>query len=223
MDALEKKLSANDFALPALKSHAYDDLERAMQQVFVALLDSHEALGNETLSELTQMHEYGIPFLGGHTVIERFTKLNGLAVLRRENGELADRIMAIILSQWLGMASERGLAFVKFVLDMLYPKKNKVTQLWHSKPKADAYPNYVYETAADDRFLTSRVRIQLNNDVDTKELAEIVPVFRRLVPWHIVPEVAISADADADGNRLCAAVGMASYHLANFAPQTEYP
>lgn len=212
-----KKLTANDFALPILASHAYDDLERAMQQAFAKLLDDNARQGNETLSELTQMHEYGTPFLGSHTVIERFTKLNGLAVLRRENGELADRIMAVILAQWLALASERGLAFVQFVLDMLYPKKNKVTQLWHSKSKAHEYPNYLYETNAPDRFLTSRVRIRLDNDVDIKELAELIPVFRRLVPWQIVPEVAIGADMD--GNRLGVAVGMISFHVADFTPK----
>lgn len=211
-----KKLTANDFALPILASHAYDDLERAMQQVFAALLDNHRPADNTVLSELAQMHEYGASFLGGHTVIERFTKLNGLAVLRRENGELADRIMAIILSQWLGMASERGLAFLQFVLDMLYPKQNKVTQLWHSKDRALEYPNYLFAEPTNERFLTSRVRVMLDYSIDIKELAELAPTLSRLVPWHVVPDIAVSYDNEP--TPIGVAVGMLAFHVADFSP-----
>lgn len=209
-------LTAHDFALPVLASHAYDDLERAMQQVFAALLDNHRPADDTVLSELAQMHEYGASFLGGHTVIERFTKLNGLAVLRRENGELADRIMAIILSQWLGMASERGLAFLQFVLDMLYPQQNKVTQLWHSKDRALEYPNYLFAEPASDRFLTSRVRVMLDYSVDIKELAELAPTLSRLVPWHVVPDIAVSYDNEP--TPIGVAVGMLAFHVADFSP-----
>lgn len=179
------------------------ELEQAMKAVFVGLISQQH-------TALTDIFDYGTPFMGTKQVIERFTKLNGLAILRRENDNLADRIMAIILANWQALASERGLAFLQFVLDMLYPKQNEVIQLYHSKTKSHLYPLYLSEQPTNDSFLTSRIRIKIADNVDMKELVELVPVFRRLVPAHIVPDVTIQLDLPDLPNL---GMAMASHHI----------
>ena len=91
-----------------------------------------------------------------------FTKLNGLAVLRRDNGGLSDKLMSVIYTDWESIASERGVSFLQFVLDMLYPTQSVVIPLLHSKAFASSYPRHVSEIQGQGRFLTSRVRIKID-------------------------------------------------------------
>ena len=67
---------------------------------------------------------YSVPCQGRQSVVECFTKLNGLVVFRRDDDGLSDTLMRIIYANWQALASERGLGFLQFVLDMLYPKQN---------------------------------------------------------------------------------------------------
>lgn len=210
MTQFNAPLTAKDFTAPLTYSHAYDELEGSMRAVF------QQMIAENMLLDLDDMFNYGTPSLGSRTVVERFTKLNGLAVLRRNDDGLSDKIMAIILANWQALASERGLAFLQFVLDMLYPNQNHILRLYHSKAKANLYPNYVTETLNDSNFLTSRIRIKLDDDIDIAELAELAPVFRRLVPWQIVPEVAIGVTMS--DNKLGMAVACERFHVADFSP-----
>ena len=88
----------------------------------------------------------------------------------------------MILSAWQGMASGRGLAFLQFVLDMLFPGNNRVLRLWHSKELADAYPVAVSEKQMPGSFLTSRVRIALTLDDDNSDISDIAPVLKSWFP-----------------------------------------
>lgn len=209
MSLLNRDISASDLNTPVDKSHKYNELEAAIASVNRAMLLA-------MLPDMVDMHQYGTPFLGSKNVVERFSKLNGLAVLRRNDSGFSDTLMAIILANWQSLASERGLAFLQFVLDMLYPGQNNIVRLWHSKKHLSQYPNYIYETQASDRFLTSRIRIALDNEIDTKELAELAPVFRRLVPWQIVADVAINFDIQEQALGLAAAVAEC-YHVGDFS------
>lgn len=209
--AIGKTLTAEQLSSPINHSHLYDELERSMALAF------REMLKNHLLNEMNDMYYYATPFLGGKTVVERFSKLNGLAVLRRDDGGFSDKVMAIILAQWQALASERGLAFLQFVLDMLYPKQNEIVRLWHDKKRANDYPNFLYETSSNQRFLTSRIRIKLNSNINLSELSELAPTLRRLVPAHIVPEIAVYVGIDNSP------IGMAvackgKYHVADFSP-----
>lgn len=203
-------LSANDFVAPVLKSHKTGELERAMAGVFAG------AIQDLQIDQLNDIYSYGVPWQGGRTVVERFTKLNGLAVLRRENVSLSDKLMSVIYANWDAMASERGLAFLQFVLNMLYPEQNEIKQLWHSKAQATNYPSFVSENERKDRFLTSRLRIKIDSSVDIGELSELAPTLSRLVPWNIVPEVAVSIKTEDMGIKVAAAAHC--YHVANFSP-----
>ncbi|WLG15037.1 hypothetical protein Q6344_06810 [Psychrobacter cibarius] len=203
-------LTGSDFLSPILHSSAANELERAMAGVFVATIQ------DQMIDQLNDIYNYGVPWQGGRTVVERFTKLNGLAVLRRDDDGLSDKLMSIIYANWEAMASERGLGFLQFVLNMLYPNQNEVKQLWHSKALASNYPNHVREKGGAGSFLTSRVRIKIDASVNIAELSELAPTMTRLVPWQVVPEVAVSVDTDDIGLTLAAAGTL--YQVANFSP-----
>lgn len=171
---------------------------------------------DQQVDQLNDIFNYGTPWKGSRTVVERFTKLNGLTVLRRDDAGLSDKIMSIIYANWSALASERGLAFLQFVLDMLYPGQNNVVQLWHSKDLASSYPRYATENKGVNRFLTSRMRIKINSGVDVAELSELAPTISRLVPWHIVPEVAVSVDTEVMGVQVATAAII--HTAANYSP-----
>lgn len=202
-------LSAEQFLAPIVHTHKANELERAMAGVFT------HVIGDSQLEQLNDIYNYAAPWQGSKTVVERFTKLNGLAVLRRDDG-LSDTLMSVIYANWESMASARGLAFLQFVLDMLYPSQNQVVQLWHSKARASSYPTYLSENKASSRFLTSRIRIKLSSNIDVAELSELVPTLSRLVPWHVVPEVAVSIESEDMG--LGAAVAGEIWAVADFSP-----
>jgi len=202
-------LSAADFLAPIAHTHKAGELERAMAGVFIKVIQEQQ------INALNDIYNYGAPWQGSRTVVERFTKLNGLAVLRREDS-LADTLMAVIYANWEAMASARGLAFLQFVLDMLYPNQNQIIRLWHSKARSADYPNYLSESAASSRFLTSRIRIKLSSDIDVAELSELTPTLSRLVPWNIVPEVAVGVETEDMG--VAVAVAGQLFAVADFSP-----
>ena len=203
-------LSASDFVSPVLKSHAANNLERAMAGVFASVIQEQQ------INQLNDIYNYGVPWQGSRTVIERFTKLNGLTVLRRDDAGLSDKLMSIIYANWSAIASERGIAFLQFVLNMLYPNQNNIVRLWHSKKLSSSYPLYASETQSDDSFLTSRIRIKIDASVDVAELSELAPTIAKLVPWHIVPEVAVAINTEVTSLQM--AVALSAYDVANFSP-----
>lgn len=203
-------LSASDFLAPLAFTHKANELERAMAGVFTAVVQDHQ------IDQLNDIYSYGVPWLGSPTVVERFTKLNGLAVLRRNDGGLSDKLMSVIYANWESMASERGLAFLQFMLDMLYPAQNMIARLWHPKSLASSYPRYVTESQGTDRFLTSRIRIKIDSGIDIAELSELAPTLSRLVPWQIVPEVSVSIDTEDMGVKVALAGEI--FQVANFSP-----
>ena len=210
MDNVKPPLTASDFLAPIIHTHKANALERAMAGVFVRVVQDTQ------INALNDIHNYGVPWQGGRTVVERFTKLNGLAVLRRDDGGLSDKLMSVIYANWTALASERGLSFLQFMLDMLYPEQNEIVRLWHSKALASDYPLYVSENKSVNRFLTSRVRIKIESGVDLSELSELAPTLSRLVPWQVVPEVAVSIDTEDMGVKM--AVAGELYMLADFSP-----
>lgn len=203
-------LTVSDFTQTVEHSHKANELEQAIAGVFAKLVEEYE------LDNLKDMDSYGIPWEGGRTVLERFSKLNGLVILRQDEDGLSDDIMATILSNWQALASARGLAFLKFVLDMLFPENNRILRLWHLKELASSYPLAVSEKQLPNSFLTSRVRIALTLNDANSNITEIAPILEKLVPWHIVPEIAISIEFE-DLEIGAALVGL-RYHVAYLSP-----
>lgn len=177
-----------NFTLPIDKQAAQGRLELALAKAVKTVIA--EDFGQS----LQDLADYGAPQLGSPTVVQRFTKQDGLAVLRRS--VTSDVLMRVIYANWAALASERGLGFLQFVLQMLWVDQWQIIRLWHRKSSAAQYPRYLSETEGADRFLTSRIRIVLDDDVDAVELSELAPVLRRLVPAHIVPQVVIPFETE---------------------------
>ena len=169
------------------------------------------------LDALNDIFSYSVPWQGSQSVVERFTKLNGLVVLRRDDEGLSDRLMRIIYANWHALASERWLGFLQFVLDTLYPKQNEIMRLWHSKSLAHKYPSYLTDTARTDRFLTSHIRIKLDAVVNVRELSELAPTLSRLVPWQVVPEIAVNLPS-AENMDVKVAVASEVIAVTDFSP-----
>jgi len=205
------KLQAADFTRTVQESHKANELDEAIAGVFTKLIEEYELEG------LVDMNSYGTPWLeSSPVVIERFSKLNGLVILRQDTEGLSTDIMAMILSAWQGMASGRGLEFLQFVLNMLFPGSNRVLRLWHSKELANSYPVAVSEKEMPGSFLTSRVRIALTLNDNNSDISDIAPVLEKLVPWNIVPEIAVSVNfSQVD---VAVAVGGYRYHVAYLSP-----
>ena len=104
--------------------------------------------------------------------------------------------MRVIYATWRSLASKRGLAFLEFVLQMLWADQWEVHRLYHSKERLDGYPTLATTNRTQDSFLTSRVMITLNSDVDVNELVELAPTLNRLVPANIVPKISYGAEIE---------------------------
>ena len=166
---------------PYEQSFAFDELEEDLQAIFIKVF-------NELYGDIvTDIHHYGMPHLGSPAVIERFTKQDGLAVLRRPSS--SDEIMRIIYSNWKSLASKRGLAFLEFVLQMLWADQWEVRRLYHSIAMVDLYPTVATVEPIEDSFLTSRITISMNSGVDFSEVSELAPTLYRLVPANIVAQI----------------------------------
>lgn len=197
-----------NFAGPLLAQPQATDLERGLSRAVAVVLQDELGMALEDL------RNYGVAWLGRDEVVERFIKQDGLVVLKRPNtGPL---LMRVIYQNWLALGSERGLGFLQFVLQMLWPDQWQVVRLWHSVATVNRYPLDVVEQEGAGKFLTSRIRVYLPDDADRAELAEIAPVLRRLVPAHVVPEIALAVFSDA--MQVGVAMAMSRYEVANLSP-----
>lgn len=186
------------------EKHANDDLENALAQAFSKVFNDHL---NDKLNDLVN---YGTPHFGSNTVVERFSKQEGLAILRRDDvgGTANDRIMRVILATWLSLPSPRGLNLLQFVLTMLWTDKWLLKPLFHSWQHRDQYPRHLIEPDADnkelrgfwqgqapsDAFLTSRYNLVLDDSISLYEVRDLVPVVRKLVPANVVLKVIASSE-----------------------------
>lgn len=200
-----------EYTAPIRYQREANSLETAMSAIFRQAFE--ETLGNA----LNDLLNYGAPFLGSPTVVERFTKQDGLVVLRRP--DTSAKIMRIIYANWTSLASETGLGFLKFVLQMLWPDQWQVYRLYHSKAAQDLllYPFLLVTESNNNNFLTSRIRVMMDASIDVSELAQLAPVLKRLVPAHIVSSIALPISTEDMG--LGVAVGLAGFNIADHTPE----
>lgn len=196
-----------DLLLPYRQSAAYDDTEKALQRLFI---DVFTELFSDQIEDI---HHYGMPHFGSPKVVERFTKQDGLVVLRRPTS--SDLIMRVIYANWRSLASRRGLAFLEFVLQMIWSDKWEIQRLYHSKARSSRYPSLVTPMPTRDSFLTSRIMIVLAQDVDPSEVLELTPIISKLVPANIVANIAVSVDF-GEMNPLAVSAAYMPYMFGNF-------
>lgn len=166
---------------PYKQSFAFDELEQDIQSLFFEVF-------NELYGDVIEdIHYYGMPHLGSPKVVERFTKQDGLAVLRRPTSN--DETMRVIYANWKSLSSKRGLSFLEFVLQMIWADQWEIQRLYHSTERVDSYPTLATTMQTRDSFLTSRINITLSQNIDVDEVIEIAPILSRLVPANIVAKI----------------------------------
>ncbi len=160
--------------------------------------------------------DYGCPHLGSPAVVERFTKQNGLVVLRRR--QTSDKLMRIIYANWTSLSSERGLAFLEFVLKMIWTDQFQIKRMWHPISSIESYPKYITEMEKPDHFLTSRIRISIDESVSLAEIVELSPMLRNLVPANIVVKVHSRAlDRDLGVSNLGVAIASKAFQIIDLS------
>lgn len=152
-------------------------MARAFKKVFAEVFQD----------QLQNILDYGAPHIGSPEVIERFSKQDGLVVLRRPVS--SDKLMRVIYANWSSIASERGLGFLEFVMRMLWTDQWQIKRMWHPVSSYQSYPQYIIDEERPNHFLTSRIRITIDETVDLSEIVELSPILRRLVPANIVVKV----------------------------------
>ncbi|MCO8088257.1 hypothetical protein [Acinetobacter indicus] len=198
---------------PYENSHTNGEDEKQLHSLFMDLFN--EVFGQQ----INDIHHYGMPHLGSPKVVERFTKQDGLVVLRRPTS--SDLLMRIIYANWKSLGSKRGLAFLEFVLQMLLGNQWKIHRLYHSLSLRAQYPELATMNQTADSFLTSRIMIDLSQDVDFEEILELAPVLFRLVPANIVPSLSSSLPFN-DLPALTLAAGFIPYMSGYFQDMSGY-
>lgn len=204
-----------NFTQPIEAQFAHDGLEtaiaKAVKQVFAENL----------ATQMQDLVDYGSPHIGSATVVERFTKQDGLAVLRRSS--ISDTFMRKMYASWLSIASERGLGFLEFVLKMMWGGDTQIIRLWQKISNVEQYPLVLSEQQAAGYFLTSRIKISLGESINLNEAIELAPILKRLVPAHILPNIyadAINADfvlGNENGDGLGVAIGFKPYLIVDLS------
>lgn len=198
---------------PIARQPTANDTETVMAELFATALEMISG-------RVADLRDYGAPVLGSRNVLERMSKHDGLAVLVRSasetDTELTTAIMRAIYASWVGLGSERGLGFLEFVLQMIWPDAWTLRRLWHTID--GQYPRFLTHDPynQDDFFLTSRIQILLDDSIARTELSELAPVLRRLVPANIVPSVVIDVPVEDIGIGI--AVVMTGYQVADLSP-----
>lgn len=225
-----------DFTKPLSVIPNFDESEEAFQSAFNKLFTSGgnvltvngsillingAALAlsytpSDIQKSLDDLIDYGCPHLGSPEVIERFSKQDGLAALRRP--DTGDTLMRIIYASWSSLPSRRGLGFLEFVMDMLWPNLWTINKLFHSVEYAAGYPRFLSYTDDETTFPTSRIRITFDESLPIGEMSELAPVLRRLVPANVVPSIAIIDDTEFTLPIGDSAVAMASYRVIDYSP-----
>ncbi|MNZ01876.1 hypothetical protein D3C78_185080 [compost metagenome] len=185
-------------------------LAKAFKQVFADVFEQ----------QVQDMLDYGCPHLGSRTVIERFSKQDGLVVLRCPL--TSDTLMRVIYANWSSLASERGLGFLEFVLRMIWTNQWQIKRLWHPIKTYLNYPKHITDEEKPDHFLTSRLRISIEDTVDTSEIIELSPILRRLVPANVVVKVHSKAlDIELGDSALGVGVYGKVYQVIDFSDHDE--
>jgi hypothetical protein len=208
-----------DYTQPILRQGTANNTEADLAAIFASVFSS-------LLSpRLIDIRDYGTPAIGSRNVLERLIKQQGLAVLIRDTTDTdyntTTAIMRAIYESYLALGSDRGLNFLQFVLQMLFPNIWSIKRVWHLSSAAAEYPRYLTTEPYGspdytDFFLTSRIQITLNDTVQPTVLAEIAPVLRRLVPANIYPKVAILIQVDDLG--IGYAMGMIGTMVQDLSP-----
>lgn len=167
-------------------------IENELKQLFIALFQQ------SLRAKFRRIDHYGYPHLldePDFETVQRFIKLDGLSLLNRETDN--QPYMLEVFRAWRGQHARRGLGFLAFYLQMLWPDSWVITQHKHSIAQQANYPFNIVTTDSAPLFLTSRVSVTLDPDLipDFSELAKMTPALKRVVPARIILGFSIGLDA----------------------------
>ena len=136
----------------------------------------------------------------------------------------SDTLMRVIYANWSSLASERGLGFLEFVLRMLWTDQWQIKRMWHPIKTYLNYPAHITVEEKPDHFLTSRLRISIEDTVDTSEIIELAPILRRLVPANVVVKVHSKAlDVELGDSAIGVGVYGKVYQVIDFSDHAAEP
>lgn len=180
------------------------DLAQAFKTVF------HDQFGER----IANMLDYGCAHLGDNSVIERFSKQDGLLVLRRNN--TSNIIMRVLYANWLSQGGKRGLNYLEFALKMIWGDSFKITRLYHSIAYVERYPMFLTQLDSPDTFLTSRIFVKISKNIELSEVSGLSPMLRRLIPVHIVANVTSELLETNDEFKIGTALVGRSFNVMDF-------
>ena len=80
------------------------------------------------------------------------------------------------------------------------------------------YPRYIVDEERPNHFLTSRIRITIDESVDLNEIIELAPIIRRLVPANVVVKVhAKELDKELGNSEFHVAIASKFYVVQDFS------
>ncbi len=166
-----------------------NDTEAAYQAILNVLFagDSVLGIGGELKAGVNDLIDYGCPVIGRKAVIERFSKQDGLVAMRQSS--TSDALMRVLFTTWQAHGSKRGLNFLEFALQVLFPDLWLIKRLFHSVEHSALYPAFRSDVDDSTTFPTSRIVVQLDHSIDPAIASELAPSLLRLVPAHIVPSI----------------------------------
>lgn len=162
---------------PLQLSHEDSDYEQALKEIFLELFES------KIRAPFERVNTYGMAHVGDFEGVERFTKQDGVAAYRVAGKE--EHIRELYRG-WKSRNPRRGLHFLKFYLQAIFPNQWTCDQLWQNP--AMPYTTDMSKTERTGYFLTSRVSVSIASQgvVDSQVFSLIAPSIRSVLPARLM-------------------------------------
>jgi hypothetical protein len=162
---------------PLQHSHEDSDYEKELKEIFLELFES------KIRAPFERVNTYGMAHVGDFDSVERFTKQDGVAAYRIVGKEAYIREL---YRGWKSRNPRRGLHFLRFYLQCIFPNRWTCDQLWQNP--ANTYPTNTSKTERAGDFLTSRVVVSVYSGgvIDSQVLSLIAPSMRSVIPARLL-------------------------------------
>ena len=193
---IEEKRKSDRQLLPLVKSHRYGAVEAQFFALLIALFKA------KLSGRFNDVNVYGAPHLGSRTLLRQYLVSQNVANFNTE--ALEENAMRYLLMAWRYLNGKRGTAFLETFIRCVWGNDFKILPLYCKKD--GSYPESCatlpeiaqLEHQESDYFLTSRLRVQLLDDIGYfateigNGLNNVLPA--RLMVAEIAREVTLSAD-----------------------------
>jgi hypothetical protein len=117
---------------PLQGSAQYNELEKGLKAALMSVFEEYLRPSER------ELNVYGMPHLGSAALMERFLKLNGLPLIKRD-----DTRTAFLMKAALSRNKRRGMIFLRQYLQATWPNAWKVEPLYHPVASSAEYPEHV--------------------------------------------------------------------------------